>query len=199
MEISINAPVSSTGTVNDIKIYDDFLDTDTFISMYRYICDKNKWKYGHSSNPIGKTKESWYDAISGVCPSDITPLWSMDLTDDKYFSQFIFEQVKKVTEKDWDIEFVYANGSTYGQHGSLHQDHPEGYTMLIYSNIHWDMLWGGRTIFIDENSEIKYIDPIPNRAIFFPGTILHCSDHLSRDFRGLRITLAYKLFPKKES
>lgn len=199
MELSISAPVSSIGSVDDIKIYDNFLDMDTFVSMYTYICDKGEWRYGHSSNPIGETKESWYNAISGICPEDVTPLWSMDLTNDKYFSEFIFEHVKRITEKDWDIEMIYANGSTYGQHGSLHADHPQGYTVLIYSNTYWDMMWGGRTLFIDENKEIKYIDPIPNRAIFFPGTILHRSEHLSRDFRGLRITLAYKLFPKKES
>lgn len=186
----------SIGKISDIKIYENFLDVDSFLSLYSYICNKNQWTFGAKSY---NDKQNFYDEVSGVSNTECTMFWGMDLTNDKYFSEYLFDRVKQVTERDWDIEMIYANGATYGQSGEFHIDHEKGYTFLIYTNIHWNVSWGGKTIFRDEQNKIFYVDPIPNRAILFPGTILHCSESLTRKFRGLRITTAFKLFPKEES
>jgi len=197
MEISINSRLNSIGHLDDIVVYDNFLDVDTFISLYRYICNKQRWEYGHLSNPINN--QDHYEMVSGNTNVNITPLWRMLLTEDTYFSEYIFDKVKEVTKRDWNLEMIYANGQTYGQLSNFHVDNPDGYTFLIYANIHWDLLWGGKTIFCDQENIVKYIEPIPNRAVFFPGTILHSAEPVTRNFRGLRITVAYKLFPKEES
>lgn len=186
----------SIGKISDIIIYENFLDVDAFLSLYSYICNKNEWAFGAKSSD---DKQKFYDEVSGVSKTETTMFWRMDLTNDKYFSEYLFDKVKQVTKRDWDIEMIYANGTTYGQSGEFHVDHEKGYTFLIYTNIHWHLLWGGKTIFQDEEDNVFYVNPIPNRAILFPGTILHCSESLTRKFRGLRITTAFKLFPKEES
>jgi hypothetical protein len=186
----------SIGKISDIQVYDNFLDVDSFISLYSYICNKNTWVYGAKSSD---DDSDYYDQVSGISKMESTMFWRMMLTDDKYFSEYLFDKVKQITDKDWDIEMIYANGTTFGQGGDFHIDHENGYTFLIYNNIHWDVSWAGKTIFHDEDNNIHYMNPIPNRAILFPGTILHCSESPSRKFRGLRITTAFKLFPKQES
>ena len=195
MEIPNNSKLQSKGLVDDIIVYDNFVDTDIFCSLYTYLCNKNEWRYGTLSSQQG---EDTYDIISGKSSIENTPFWRMNLTEDAYVSGYIFDKVKEITQKDWDIEEIYVNGATYGQSGSFHVDNDKGYTFLIYTNIHWDVSWGGKTIFYDENGETRYIEPIPNRAILFPGTIIHCSEDTTRKFRGLRMTTAFKLFPKEE-
>jgi hypothetical protein len=184
----------SKGKISDIQYFDNCFSPEEFTSMYGYLCNQPKWKFGAKSRP---DKNKFMDEVSGISDGDSTMFWRMELSDDKYFSEYIFSRVKEITNSDWDIEMIYANGQTFGQGGSLHIDHPDGYTFLIYNNIHWDLQWGGKTFFVDEDEETSLVFPIPNRAILFPGTIYHYAESPTRQFKGLRITTAYKLFPKK--
>ena len=87
------------------------------------------------------------------------------------------------------------NGATFGQQGYLHTDNIEdnGRTFLVYCNSEWNIEWAGGTVFnVDEDDLTVY--PKPGNAVYFKGKIPHFSQAVSKDFCGLRITLAYKLY-----
>ena len=125
--------------------------------------------------------------------SDTSIFWNMNLMNDLYFKENIFQILQKKLEIKADANFIYANGQTFGQGGDLHIDDPDGFTFLLFCNRIWKFEWGGKTAFIDRDYTTKYIEPKPNRIVFFPGSIMHRSEEVSKQFTGLRITLAYKL------
>jgi hypothetical protein len=55
-----------------------------------------------------------------------------------------------------------------------HTDNSQ-YTFLLYPNIHWDIRWGGETVFYSEDlTEIEYTSLyVPGRVIIFDGSIPH--------------------------
>lgn len=92
----------------------------------------------------------------------------------------------------------YANGHTYGLGGRTHVDDtaPGHYTLLYYPMASWDPAWGGETVFHRSNGEIALaVLPKPNRAVLFDSRIPHEGRAPSRDYGGLRVTLAFKLGP----
>ena len=101
MEPTLNLSLKpkSSGHQNYIQIYDDFLDPDAFVSMYRYICNKNTWSYGANSYAFegdDENYEDYYDQISGHNKLERTMFWRMELSEDKYFSEFIFQRIKEL-------------------------------------------------------------------------------------------------------
>jgi len=152
------------------------------------------WKLtGRSSNdPLHKQK----------------PFWYLDIEDDPLLSKQIFYKIQKVIYEEFNeevaVDRIYLNGATYGQHGYFHQDNihaEEARTFLIYCNSEWHPHWGGATIFKEfvnkskeeEGYSIETVYPVPFASVYFDGNLWHCSQPVSSDFPGLRVTLAYKL------
>lgn len=121
--------------------------------------------------------------------------WYRDLNTEEFFTNLFFTKVCEITEKKFTITRVYANGQTYGLSGSLHMDHDDDryYTFLYYANPYWNVEWGGSTAFYKNEKEFITAEFIPNSSIFFKSNIMHVGLEPSRHFRGLRITVAYKL------
>lgn len=184
--------------MNDIKVIDNFFDRDTFFDITAKIY-KGSWIFGSSSNREPNTNgDIVEERINGnyLNPGSQTiPFWNMDLTDDDYFRKDIFAKIKEKLDIDYQLNLIYANGQTFGQGGDPHIDHPNGLTFLLYCNRVWNFDWGGKTAFLNTDGSTNYFDAKPNRAIIFPGSIIHRSEEVSRKFTGLRITLAYKLLP----
>lgn len=190
----------SVGKLSDVKIYDEVFTQNEFMSIFKHLCSKRSWSFGARSTPPEGSENMEQDEMVYLNYSGVTqntsPFWRMELTEEKYFNEYLFNRIREITDCDFDIEMIYANGATFGQSGEFHTDHEKGHTFLIYSNIHWDESWGGKTCFYDENKEFKYVIPVPNRAVFFPGTIYHYAESPTRKFNGLRMSVAYKLFKK---
>lgn len=184
--------------MSNIEIIDNFFDKDTFLEITSKIYD-GSWVFGSSSNREQSTNGNIIEEkINGnyLNPSSKTiPFWNMDLSKSNYFKNIIFSTIKDKLNIDYKIDLIYANGQTFGQSGDCHIDHINGYTFLLYCNRIWNFDWGGKTAFLYPDNTTEYIDAKPNRAIFFPGSIIHRSEEVSRNFTGLRITLAYKLLP----
>jgi|TARA_A200000159_G_C7186459_1_gene281872 hypothetical protein len=53
---------------------------------------------------------------------------------------------------------------------------------------------GGQTNFYINNGEVHGVFPKANKAVLFPGKIPHCAAPCTRNFKGLRVTVAWKLF-----
>ena len=141
---------------------------------------KPVWQFGHSSNPNN--------------PNSIL-FWAQNgLEQDPFYSEYLFNKIKLITGHDFDIRSVYMNGHTSGSHGNVHIDSEtsESRTFLIYCNDTWLPEFGGGTTFLcDDDNVTAY--PYPYSAIYFPGNVPHFAAPISSTFKGLRVTLAFKL------
>lgn len=131
--------------------------------------------------------------------------WRMNLMDIDFFTNRLFDKIKKVINKDATLQDVYLNGTTTSMATTAHIDAKERdvYVMLVYLNPDWHIQWGGQTIFLNSyfdpesgeikgNNTTKVYFPKFNTGLLFPGTIIHMSEAPTREFYGLRLTLAYR-------
>ena len=183
---------------DDIIFYKRAFSDDDFLKAQPYF-SQNKWQLQLSRRDFQSHKLFWF----------------MDLSEESFFTDTLFNNVKNIIGDNFDVERVYANGQTYGQGGVPHYDDPreEAYTFLIYMNPEWDQLWGGDTVFLNRYVDketvqerifdgdfvlkTKKVTPSPNSAIFFRSSIVHYAESPTRDFYGIRISLAYKLIKRK--
>ena len=153
--------------------FTDILSDEEFDKLEELLY-RPKWGYTHKSTADDKWRR-----------------WRMELKDDSFFTELFLKKIENLTDKSFEIKAVYANGQTYGQNGSWHQDstEPNYYAFIYYANRDWDLLWGGSTLFESGVS----LHPVPNTAVFFPCDIFHYGQEPTRHFEGLRMTVAYKL------
>ncbi len=117
----------------------------------------------------------------------------MDLQEDPMFSETIFERLKQLTGKDFELRKVYANGQTFGHDGDFHTDGEEqaNWTFLIYAS---EVTDGGLTLFrMPETKLLSAVEPIKNTGVLFKASLVHRGMAPSRDCDALRVTIAYKL------
>ena len=185
----------SVNTVlNDVAIYDDFLNIYEVEEIENNLASSHNWGFQ------GSTDEGGFGNYKFL---------SLDLTENKFITETIFEKVKNKIGENFAIDRVYANGQYFGMPGRPHNDHvkKDRYTFLIYVNSYWDMLWCGQTIFFNRyvedsgkggnlvilNNDTKVVYPFPGRATFFPSNIIHYAESPSKDCFRFRFTVAYKL------
>ena len=142
------------------------------------------------------TSPSWqFSGKSGTGPGKF---WFMNLIDDSYFSQTLFERIKEKTGLKLRLDRVYANGQSFGQNGDFHQDstEPNAVTFILYMNEIPDTdldLWGGETQFRKDDFKILSYQPRTNKGIIFPSSLWHRGLGPSRHVAEMRITVAWKL------
>lgn len=163
----------------DIKVFRNFLNDEDLNTIEKKILEP-KWSCNHSST--GETSLFWKMS---------------ELENDEFFSVYLLNKIKKITGEDFEIGRVYFNGHNGGGQGYPHTDTEKenGRTFLIYCNRVWDLAFGGSTSFIIDN-EVKSFFPYPKSAIYFQNNVLHMASPISKDFKGVRITLAFKLLKK---
>jgi hypothetical protein len=117
------------------------------------------------------------------------------LEEDEFFSVTLLNKIKEATKDNFTVERIYFNGHNACSQGYPHTDSEQenGRTFLIYCNKEWDLKFGGGTSFLVEN-EVKTYFPYPKSAIYFKNNIVHMADPIGKDFKGVRVTLAFKLF-----
>jgi len=141
------------------------------------IITSSYWKYGHTSTNSSHTK-----------------FFIADLINISFFNKIFFNKIKKITNKNFHILKIYANGQVFGQEGDWHIDslRENAYTFLYYFNEGTPSELG-ETYFIDENKNIKSALPIYNSGILFKSHILHKGSSPKITFNDMRITIAFKL------
>jgi hypothetical protein len=141
----------------------------------------------------------WYFGNASV--ADEPGFWKMDLDGDPDIDALwaaVRGRCEELTGSSLRVLRQYANGHTYGLGGRTHADgnEPGLYTLLCYPMPTWDPAWGGETVFHRTDGEIALaVLPKPNRAVLFDARIPHEGRAPSRDFAGLRVTVAFKLGP----
>ena len=132
----------------------------------------------------------------------------MTLDDNTFFTNDILSKIESCTKKKYVLIRVYANGQTFGQDGTFHQDNisDDTYTFCLFINKQItdetiDSI-GGEFIFkipienTPDNSNTFsriVVEPIYNRGILFPSNLFHKGLAYNRYNRGLRISIAWKL------
>jgi hypothetical protein len=170
---------------SDVVQHHNFFDEADFQEIKNKTGYGSKWQYGHSS--YGQEHPLRHTCV---------PFWKIDFADDTFFTDHLLNKIQQKLGESYLLHNVYANGHTYGQDGSMHVDANDdrGKTLLLYVNPIWDLTWGGSTHFFLNEGEIHSVVPEANKAVFFPGTIRHCAAPITRAFKFLRVTLAFKLY-----
>jgi hypothetical protein len=166
-----------------LKVIDDLWTQELQQKAWEAVSAK-RWYFGNSS-------------VGGGEPG----FWKMDLKDDPRIDalwEAAKERCEAVCGKKLAVVRQYANGHTYGLGGRTHVDdkRPGYFTLLCYPMAEWKPAWGGETVYETGTGEIaRSIMPKPGRAVFFDSRIPHSGRAPSRDFGGLRVTIAFKLGP----
>ncbi len=177
-----------------ISVYENIIPSINFKNIYSELKNTPGWSLIGFSSFVSPTDEK---------------LWYLDLSNNELFTKQIFRKICKVTEKKFKILRCYANGQTSDQSGRFHVDSREDddYTFLYYVNTEWNVLYGGATVFCnDADHKVNNKDfgdtrnfthttfyPKPNTGILFSSNIYHVGLGPTKEFKGLRITVAYKL------
>ena len=117
----------------------------------------------------------------------------MDLQEDTLFSDTVFEKIKQLTGRKFELRNVYANGQTFGQDGDDHTDGTDEahWTFLIYAT---EVTDGGLTLFRRPGTRfLTALEPTKNTGVLFKADLVHKGLAPSRDCNALRVTIAYKL------
>lgn len=169
--------------INNIIVSDNFL-TEKEMNTGLEIIQKGEWKYGHHS--LGK---NLYE----------DEFWSMDLTNNDFFSKDLLKIIEKHFSKKFQLYRVYGNAHTFGQDGHFHTDSEEDgdYTFCLYFSKIDDAYVepaGGYLYFRVPNEKYKIgYEPLFNRGIFFPSIYTHRGSSYSRYVMDMRICVAWKL------
>ncbi len=164
------------------KRYHRILGKEVCKTKYNELLDREKWSF------IGKSNGE-----------QIRKFWHLNLMDDEFFTKFFLDKIKDITQRNFELKRVYANGQSAGQSGDWHQDDVEEntYTFIYYLNPIWQPIWCGDTIFYDSVTEETCTSEfIPDSAILFDSRIIHAGREPARQFDGLRVTVAFKLLEK---
>ena len=180
-----------------VEVFDNFL-TDEELEKCNVLYSKPSWKFGQ---------------ISQTSPIS-TPFWMMTLDNESFFTTDLFLKIESVTKKKYVLQRVYANGQTFGQDGTYHQDDTsdESYTFCLFvnkqitnetvDNIGGEFIFkpaksSNNTAAHDSDNTHKFsrimVEPIYNRGILFPSNIFHKGLAFNRYNKGLRISIAWKL------
>ena len=160
---------------------DDFAPPELHLQVWEATQSDN-WLFGNYSNEA-MAIPFWKMELEGVPAIDA--LW-----------QHAKPRCEEFVDRRLNVVRQYANGHTYGQGGQIHTDDVEAgtYTLIYYPMPIWESIWDGETIYQDANGEVAaVVMPQPNRAVFFDSRIPHAGRAPSRQFAGLRVTVAFKL------
>jgi hypothetical protein len=158
-----------------MKTYNNFL-TEQDKEYIQSIIKSPKWEWGHQST---QDNSNYF--------------WKIDkLEFDTFFNPYLLDKIKELTGDNLAIERIYMNGHTSGSHGNIHKDSEFdlGRTFIIYCNPEWNIEWGGGTYFAENDT---VVNNKPYSAVYFQNNIEHFATPISKDFSGLRVTLAFKL------
>lgn len=157
--------------------YENIL-SEPLLEFCNKILNTPNWSYGHTSTP-----------------QSTTPFWNMDLTENKFFTDYMFNRIKEISQENYILHRVYANGQTQGQNGDIHiDDYRQNHKTFLFYPLEWNENFGGETEFFNDKLELisSYL-PKKNTGILFSGEVLHRGNAPIISDARLRITVAFKL------
>jgi len=196
----------------EVKVFDNFFPDDLYekllndVNFISYVClrtDRNDDFY-LTHHVFG---EQYYSN-----PSELTDVFS-----ERSFAE-AWKHVKTfLNVTDFDLESSYVNGLKFGMEAHPHFDSTDDKltTVICYLTPSWNIHWGGETCFYDKSFEVgnpkafevrnpaaevfyeaeitDCIVPRQNRIVVFNGNTMHAVKPLSKSFKGIRVTLMFKV------
>lgn len=170
--------------MDNIIVYDDFLDNITMNKVIAQTVSSRKWEFGH------KSANNVYDS----------PFWILDLNDNILFSKVIKSKIEAATKMKFKLDRVYANGQLFGQNGSFHKDNENtnSYTFCLYVLPELpnpiEIVLGELQFKLDSFPSYSFlgIETKHNRGVFFPSDYIHRGMSFSRYINYLRCCVAWK-------
>lgn len=126
---------------------------------------------------------------------------SCDLTNKIFFYKYMRLLLEKKIQKNFYIKRIYLNIMSYGNESGFHFDslEPNAYTFLYFFGGPNDKIeadqYGGY-FYYKEKEEIKCIEPLNNRLIFFKGNLIHKASCYKRMITKPRLSIAWKVYIK---
>ena len=171
---------------NRIKIYDNFLDPETFMDLRDITYgDDLRWK-----SQISDGLQSNYTRFDMGDMIRVKNDWVL-VGDHPFFNKTLYSHIQKVLPEPYVTSRIYFNRYKPGIDGCLHRDGVD-LTALIYVS-DYDKEFGGFTHFYENDLDQMFVPPIPNRLVIFESDILHKGFGYSHQWHPHRITLAFKL------
>ena len=175
--------------MSDIISITDFLPIHILDSIDNEI--KNaRWDYGwRSTNEMGFAH--WNLNFTKVINENGLPV--DDLLPPSLASAW--EHISKTHFPNHRLVRCYTNSHTFGVEGYPHKDSNRNgeITAVVYLNKTWKREWGGETMIYDGDTILHAELPKYNKALVFPGNIMHVSRGLTRICPELRISLMFKM------
>ena len=164
--------------MKDITIFENFINDEELQDMIDAI-NRSSWKHMATSGP------------------ESIVFWYAEMIQEATIGKQMLTKIEKIFGKKYKIDRMYANGQTFGQDGSFHQDNLDdnAYTLLIYvSHITEENVdhIGGFTQF-KRDGKIINVEPYKKRGLFFKSNIFHRGMAPSRISDMLRISIAIKV------
>jgi hypothetical protein len=122
--------------------------------------------------------------------SDV-PFWRHELIENDFFRDMLREEIEKQFGKKFEVKRIYSVGQTYEQNSNFHIDSSESnnYTLCLYINE--NVLEEDEGYFFIKLTKYTIcVNPLFNRAVFFPSDYIHKGTGTKE---GLRICVAWKL------
>jgi hypothetical protein len=163
-----------------VKIFDNFLSNGEFDMLTREIGNPI-FKWGHVSKLGSEIEYPWL---------------VMNLSDNKFLNTYIKSKIEKTVIMTFDTDRIYMNGQMYGSEAGFHVDSDDanGFTFLLFvhdcDEDNADSMGG--YFYYKLNGEIRCIEPIKNRAVFFNSNIQHKGSAFNRQVGTLRQSIAWK-------
>jgi hypothetical protein len=163
------------------KVFREFL-TDQDLQYIEEKINQPQWSCNHKSNSQDPNASLFWQ-MSG-------------LENDEFFSKYLLNKIEELTGDKFKVERIYFNGHNACSQGNQHTDspHDNGRTFLVYCNRVWNFEHGGGTSILNENREVETYFPYPKSAIYFKHNQIHLANPIGKDFKGIRVTLAFKLY-----
>lgn len=119
------------------------------------------------------------------------PFWRHELIENDLFKNTLRHEIDKYFGKKFMVKRVYSVGQTYEQNSNFHIDSsdPHNYTLCLYINK--NILEEDEGYFYIKLNEFTVsVNPLFNRAVFFPADYIHKGTGTKE---GFRICVAWKL------
>jgi hypothetical protein len=119
------------------------------------------------------------------------PFWRIELFKNDFFKVKIREEIDKHFGKRFKVVRIYSVGQTYEQNSNFHIDSfvPNNYTLCLYINENTKEEDEGY-FYIKLKKYLIAVNPLFNRAVFFPSDYVHKGTGTKE---GFRICIAWKL------
>lgn len=149
-----------------IHVYDGLFSQAEMEFFYKFVTS-SFFKWGGFSGPLAEAKDQIYAAFS------LEDVENMGFKKSDGFK--FLEEKYKIPANPRPTDRAKVNLSCPFEDNTIHTDGRDGFTMLYYVNLKWELGWNGHTLFMDDNVEepehlVLYK---PGRLVAFDASIPH--------------------------